>query len=427
MKKRLVSLVIVLVLLSSLFLCGAAGISSAKENASTTARNSVVVVAIGISDGTEWATLGHGTGFFIGKSGEAPKYLLTNHHVIEDFIALGSGELVEHPEIPFPFRSGIRVYFSSEDYVEAYLVTSDSVKDFALLRIDTPTDKRIPLKLRVPEDDMVGDTIYTVGYPGLADNGYIDSVSSWSISDATVNKGVISRLSTTSGTGVRNIQTDAIIMPGNSGGPMVDETGAAIGLNTFFISNESDKIYYAVNIDEVIPTLKVHEVPYEMASDGLPIVIIIAIAAAVVVIAVVVIVILSSKKKKAAKAPAAPAAPVTPVTPTSTGSDLRFQCLQGAFAGQRFSIANQSVRIGRDPGRNDLVYPTGTQGISGVHCMLYLEGGRLFIKDLGSTYGTYIMPGRKLQPNVPFQLNVGDKFCLGSDREVFTVTRKGGI
>ena len=425
MKKRLVSLVIVLVLLSSLFLCGAAGSSSAKENASTTARNSVVVVAIGISVENEWITLGHGTGFFVGENGKAPQYLLTNHHVIADYIELGSGELMEYEGIPF--RAGIRVYFSSEDYVEAYLVTSDSVKDFALLRIDTPTDKRIPLKLRVPEDGMVGDTVYTVGYPGLADNGYIDSVSSWSISDATVNKGVISRLSTTSGTGVRNIQTDAIIMPGNSGGPMVDETGAAIGLNTFFISNDSDKIYYAVNIDEVIPTLKVHEVPYEMASDGLPIGIIIAIAAAVVVIAVVVIVILGSKKKKAAKAPAAPATPVTPVTPTTTGSDLRFQCLQGAFAGQRFSIANQSVRIGRDPGRNDLVYPTGTQGISGVHCMLYLEGGKLFIKDLGSTYGTYIMPGRKLQPNVPFQLNVGDKFCLGSDREVFTVTRKGGI
>ena len=48
-----------------------------------------------------------------------------------------------------------------------------------------------------------------------------------------------------------------------------------------------------------------------------------------------------------------------------------------------------------------------------------------FSKDLGSSYGTFLK-GHKLQPNVPAELKMGDRFTLGSEREAFVVTGKGG-
>ena len=114
---------------------------------------------------------------------------------------------------------------------------------------------------------------------------------------------------------------------------------------------------------------------------------------------------------------------VVPVIAGDTG--LRVQGVSGQFAGRRFAIAGQ-LRIGRDPARNDLVYPAESQGVSGVHCVLIVNGGRLLVQDLGSTYGTYV-GGSRLAANTPVELRVGDRFCLGSERETFVVARKGEV
>lgn len=103
---------------------------------------------------------------------------------------------------------------------------------------------------------------------------------------------------------------------------------------------------------------------------------------------------------------------------------LRLQCLSGNFAGRRFPIEKQ-VRIGRDPARNDLVYPANAPGVSGVHCVVKVEGGQLWLTDLGSSHGTYLN-GRKLTANQASPLNPGDRFYLGSENEMFQITVKGG-
>ena len=87
---------------------------------------------------------------------------------------------------------------------------------------------------------------------------------------------------------------------------------------------------------------------------------------------------------------------------------------------------NGQVRIGRDPSCNDLVYPGNTPGISGRHCVVTLSGGQVTLTDLGSSYGTFLANGRKLTPNQPVTLRVGDKFSLGSEKESFVITGKGG-
>ena len=108
--------------------------------------------------------------------------------------------------------------------------------------------------------------------------------------------------------------------------------------------------------------------------------------------------------------------------------DLRIQGMTGVFAGKRFAL-NQQLRLGRDPNRNDIVYPANTQGVSGVHCMLTYDpvSGQLYIKDLGSTFGTVVNRTMRLAPSQPMALKVGDQFWVGSENQCFMVTRKGGV
>ena len=415
MKKRFVSIAIVMVIIFSFFLCGAGSSSSTSDSAVTKAKDSTVIVIIGATIDGEWVPLTRGTGFFIAESKSAPQYLLTNHHVVDSFIQLGSGEAKQIEGSTL--KAGIRVYYSADDYSEAYLVDSNAIKDIALIKLDKPAEDYTGLEICVPTEGMVGDTVYAVGYPSISDNSVIDSVSQWTKEDVTVSKGIISRLSTTSGTGVRTIQTDAVFSGGNSGGPLVSEDGAVIGLNTFHVSSNNAVLYYAVNIDEAVPMLKTYSVPYETYSSGpSALVIILIVVLALAAIAAVLFLL----KKKGVKLPVALVG-----NAKASPAELRLQGQAGVFAGKRFAL-DKPIRIGRDASRCDLVYPDGTQGISGAHCVVYSENGKLYINDLGSTYGSFVS-GRKLSPNQPAELKLGDRIALGSERESFTITGKGGM
>lgn len=108
----------------------------------------------------------------------------------------------------------------------------------------------------------------------------------------------------------------------------------------------------------------------------------------------------------------------------ATDSGLRLQGTGGNFAGRRFAVSGR-IRIGRDPSRNELVYPQGSQGISGVHCEIHIREGKLYLCDMGSTYGTYLR-GKKIPARQEIELQAGDTFCLGSPQESFTIVRKAG-
>ena len=429
MKKRIISLILVVLLLTTL----AVPVSAASGSFNIEVRQSIAPIVFAMTvDGSD-ILMSKGTCFFIGKTSEDPEYVVTNHHVVEEFIAYGAGELLTFTDGETYYSTGkatMRVYFDATDYVEAYLVDYDVQADLAILRLDAPTDQRTALKLKVPTDEMIGSTVYAVGYPGISDNMLDDPVSQWSPEDASVTTGSISRLLTTSGTGVKKLQIDADIRHGNSGGPLVDTEGNVIGVNTGGITNqENEEVNYAVNISEVIAMCEANAIVYEVpgSSSGSLALILIAVAA---VAAVIVLILVLTKKKPAAPAPAMvsthPNVPVAPVSSTDNSGDLRFQCVKGAFAGKRFSI-NGTVRIGRDPARNDLVYPNNTQGISGVHCILILNNGVLTLQDLGSTYGTYVNGGQRLAANQPVELKIGDHFTLGSEREEFVITPRGGL
>lgn len=457
MKKRMIALTAAVLLLVSLM-------PAASADFDVSTRESVVVVATYLDTQSYGeAGFGWGTGFFVGKQGEDPSYLVTNYHVIEDYVEFGSGELIEvalSDTVTDRARCKVRAYYDSNTYDEAYIVEYNASMDVAILRLDNPTSQRKPIALCSPTDSMVGSTVYAVGYPGLSENMFAESTSKWGLSDMTVTSGSVSRLLTTSGTGQRNIQIDCDIKHGNSGGPLVNADGAAIGITTWSVTNSGNQesVNYAVNIDEAITLLNRNGVAYEMAGvasqspedpgtaqpdkseepaapsepvtppvaepepakNNTPLIV---GGAAVVVVAIAAVALLTRRKKPVPAAqPISPTGPAVPAIGAVGG--LRLQCLSGSFAGRRFPIEKQ-VRIGRDPARNDLVYPANAPGVSGAHCVVKAEGGQLWLTDLGSSHGTYLN-GRKLAPNQASPLNVGDRFWLGSENEMFQITVKGG-
>lgn len=427
MKKRLFTLALAVSLLCALF-----APAHAEAGFDPATRESVAVVATCLdTDGGE-ISFGWGTGFFVGTQGENPAYLVTNHHVIEDFIEYGAGELHDYTidGQTYTGRTKIRVYFDSNTFEEAYIVEYNSSKDVAVLKLDTGTSLRKPISLTVPDDSMVGSTVFAVGYPGLSENLFAGSTSSWGISDVTVTRGAVSRIITTQGTGQALVQIDCDIKPGNSGGPLVNAAGEAIGINTKSVSDTSgDQTNYAVNISEAIILLERNNIPYTPGGAGpagpgagkrigAGVIIALAVIAAVVIVAVVVVL---AKRKKPVPGPTDQTVQVINPAPT----ELRIQGQSGSFAGRRFAI-NGQVRIGRDPAANDLVYPASTPGISGRHCVVTLSGSQVTVTDLGSSYGTFLAGGRKLTPNTPTPLRIGDRFYLGSEKESFVITGKGG-
>ena len=116
--------------------------------------NGIVLIRTGAPDENGVMNYWRGTGFFVGEEGEDPEYIVTNSHVVEEFIlagkALGGGTL--------------HVLFDQDDEAEAYLVDYDYEKDIAVLKLEEPTDKRSSLQLREVEDGMLGDEVYAVGY-----------------------------------------------------------------------------------------------------------------------------------------------------------------------------------------------------------------------------------------------------------------------
>lgn len=437
MKRKILSAILVILLVTATLVPVTASAAST-SSFNTEVRQSIAPIAVYRTVDGLYA---YGTCFFIGDTVENPQYVVTNHHVVETYLEEGAGETVTYSD-GTNYISGkvsMRVYFDSDDFVEAYVVAYNESADLAILRLENPTDKRTALKLKLPTEDMIGSTVYAVGYPSLSDNVYKDPVSHWSIEDATVTTGSISRLLTTSGTGVKQIQMDANISGGNSGGPLVDTNGYVIGINASHVANASDavRVNYAINVEELISLCDANSIPYTLAGEasGNLLWIVIGIVA-IAVIALVVVLVLRKKKAAPAADPApvsvpasAPVVSADPIPAAPVAGDpnaLRFQCTKGVFAGKRFSI-DGTVRIGRDPSKNDLVYPSNTQGVSGVHCILILKDGVLYLQDLGSTYGTFVNGGQRLAANQPVALKIGDRFSLGSDRESFVITPRGGL
>jgi S1-C subfamily serine protease len=147
---------------------------------------------------------GAGSGFLIDADG----HILTNHHVVQG-------------------AQTIEVTFGDHSTYKARLIGADSVNDIALIQIDTKGRKLAPLPLGESRNLLVGQRVLAIGNPfGFG---------------STLTTGVVSSLGRTVQTGENTfideaIQTDAAINRGNSGGPLLNSRGEAIGINSAIFS-----------------------------------------------------------------------------------------------------------------------------------------------------------------------------------------------
>jgi serine protease Do len=140
---------------------------------------------------------GVGSGFIIDAKG----YIVTNNHVIEG-------------------ASRIKIGLLSGERFLAKVIGIDRETDLALLKIEAPHALPV-MKFGDSNSVQVGDWVLAIGSPfGL---------------DQTVTAGIISkkeRDSTAFSSFQRFLQTDAAINRGNSGGPLINMRGEAIGVNS---------------------------------------------------------------------------------------------------------------------------------------------------------------------------------------------------
>jgi hypothetical protein len=135
-----------------------------------------------------------GSGFIVSKDGR----IVTNLHVIRDMktasVRLANGDVFDSVSV----------------------LAVDERRDLAVVQI---------AGFNLPALELGDSDVLTVGEPVLA-------VGSPSGLEGTVTAGILSSVRD-SGDGFRVLQTDAAVNPGNSGGPLVNGSGQAIGVISF--------------------------------------------------------------------------------------------------------------------------------------------------------------------------------------------------
>src|SRR5205807_6304374 len=135
--------------------------------------------------------------------------------------------------------SSVSVTFWNGAKYKARVVGSDASTDIAVVKVDAPSSLLVPLALDDSANVAVGDGVVAIGSPfGLAE---------------TVTSGIVSALNrqmkSPNGFAIENsIQTDAAINHGNSGGPLLDQQGKVIGVNSQIESDSggNDGVGFAV-------------------------------------------------------------------------------------------------------------------------------------------------------------------------------------
>ena len=155
-----------------------------------------------------------GSGFLISSDG----LILTNAHVVRH-------------------AREVMIKLSDRREFKARVLGADSATDMAVLRIDA---KHLPaVRLGDSQQLQVGDPVLAIGSPF----GF----------EQTVTQGIVSAKgrSLPGDTAVPFIQTDAAMNPGNSGGPLIDASGAVVGINALIYSQSggSQGVSFAIPIN----------------------------------------------------------------------------------------------------------------------------------------------------------------------------------
>jgi len=426
MKKKAFNVIITVLLVTVILLSlSGCGFVTRGGKVYSDARNSVVLI---YAENELFS--GTGSGFAIGEPGKPVQYIVTNYHCVfdtEEYLEFEDGSIMFNPF--YDEKMSVRVYFSAaaNRFMDVEIYRHNKEKDIAILRLPEPTTEREAMVLSPMNKTDVDGQFWAYGYPWTAAVGGQDYMK-YDQSDIAATTGGIQKATRVTNSQVREADAyllDLEIRQGNSGGPLVNAKGEVVGINTFAYDDGNARVSFAIAIDELMRMIDRNNIHYTVAGDiNVTNVIILAVAAVVVLlIAVVLIIVLGKKKKPAAAAVNNASAPSSPSASVAAAPVLKsyLRALGGHFSGRSFEVGGRII-IGRDSSKCTISFPVDSAGISGIHCEVYTEGQTAYLRDLGSSYGTFLASGTKLAEKSPHRLTNGDKFYVANDDNTFEFT-----
>ena len=163
-----------------------------------------------------------GTAFFLTTTG----YLATNHHVVDQC-----------------GRLDLKI---GSDWLAAEVAAVDDRSDLAVLKVGG--GPYTPLTLSAAQPDL-GAAIVVLGYPLISVLG----------SDLRVTTGVVSSVVGIKGDR-RTLQISAPVQPGNSGGPIMDETGSVVAVAVARLSDKyrGENVNFGVKVALLRSLMEIH-------------------------------------------------------------------------------------------------------------------------------------------------------------------------
>ncbi len=194
------------------------------DDISVAGRSVVRVVVIAFEDG-EIVDFGHGSGFAV-----APNRIVTNAHVVQ----------VAQNAPKDTIAVGIVPSAGSQSY-RARVVAIDPARDLALVELDQGSVPAIALFTGPIED---GSPVAALGYPGNVDLATARSAEDYIRPlPPTRSVGIFSNVRPING--ITTLLHTANIARGHSGGPLLDQCGRVLGVNTLITRNQDGDAPFA--------------------------------------------------------------------------------------------------------------------------------------------------------------------------------------
>lgn len=144
-------------------------------------------------------------------------YIMTNAHVVAGAQRVRV-VLPVQPATLFDMSGG-----GKAEVLEAKVIGTQQETDLALLKVEA---RNLPtLRFNLERDPQPGELVFAIGSPEGLENSVSMGVISSAWRQPDPNNPMV------------YLQTDAPINAGSSGGPLVDVTGAVVGLNTFLLTS----------------------------------------------------------------------------------------------------------------------------------------------------------------------------------------------
>ena len=186
---------------------------------------SVVSVSVSSKEGGS----GIGSGFIISEDG----YIVTANHVISS-------------------ADTVNVILSNGKGYVAEVIEGNEFTDIALIKIEA--SDLTPIEIGSSSDLLVGDNVVAIGTPASID--FAGSLAAGHVSyqnrsfKITNSDGEVEKKMTL-------IQTNALVNPGNSGCPLINERGEAVGIITMKLnSNYYEGMCFAIPLDAAMPIIE---------------------------------------------------------------------------------------------------------------------------------------------------------------------------